>query len=104
MRRHRSIDAAATKHGRWRLSNEELMGSPVIQLFATGAISAMIVVSAVLASAKTPKGCDVEYSHNKVAIKAEGQTKKDFIAACQSRSRASPTAPTPDADAAPVGY
>jgi hypothetical protein len=76
------------------------MGSPVIQLFATGAISAMIVVSAVLASAS----CDVEYSHNKVAIKAEGQTKKDFIAACQSRSRASPTAPTPDADAAPVGY
>jgi hypothetical protein len=80
------------------------LGSPVIQLFATGATSAMIVVSAVLASAKTPKGCDVEYSHNKVAIKAEGQTKKDFIAACQSRNRASPTAPTPYADAAPVGY
>jgi hypothetical protein len=80
------------------------MGSPVIQLFATGAISAMIVVSAVLASAKTPKGCDVEYSHNKPAIKAKGQTKKDFIAACQSRNGASRTAPTPDADAAPVGY
>jgi hypothetical protein len=80
------------------------MGSPVIQLFVTGAISAMIVVSDAPASATTPKGCDVEYSHNKAAIKAEGQTKKDFIAACQSRNRASPTAPTPDADDAPVGY
>jgi hypothetical protein len=80
------------------------MGSPTIQLFATSAISAMIVVLAVPASAKTPKGCDVEYSHNKAAIKAEGQTKKDFLATCQSRDRASPTAPTPDADAAPVGY
>jgi hypothetical protein len=80
------------------------MGSPTIQLFVTSAISAMIVVLAVPASAKTPKGCDVEYSHNKAAINAEGQTKKDFIAACQSRNRASPTAPTPDADAASVGY
>jgi hypothetical protein len=80
------------------------MRSPVIQLFAMAAIGAIIVVTAVPAFAKTPKGCDVEYSHNKPAIKAEGQTKKDFIAACQSRNGASRTAPTPDADAAPVGY
>lgn len=51
---------------------------------------------------KTAKECNAEYKANKEAIKASGQKKKDFIAACRSGaptpSGAAPSvAPTPSA-------
>jgi hypothetical protein len=41
---------------------------------------------------KTIRECDDEYAANKPAIKASGQTKRDFVAACRSGSESIPTA------------
>jgi hypothetical protein len=84
--------------------NEEIMSPPFIQFFAMSTISAMIVISTTPAFAKTSKACDIEYSRNTAAIKAQGQTKQEFIAACQSRITANPPASQSDANDEPVGY
>jgi hypothetical protein len=52
------------------------------------------------ASAKTAKECSAEYSENKAAIKAGGQKKADFIAACRAGTETVPTAAAPAAPAA----
>ena len=53
--------------------------------------------------AKTAAQCNSEYSANKVAIKAGGQTKKEFVAACRSGTETIPTAAAAPAPApAPI--
>jgi hypothetical protein len=70
-------------------------------VLSAATIGAMIALSAPPAFAKTVKECDAEYSANKDAIKASGQTKKDYVAACRAGTAAAPpTAPTPPAAAA----
>ncbi len=61
----------------------------------------MITLSGQPAFAKTVKQCDADYAANKDAIKASGQTKKDYVAACRAGTAAAPTAaaPTPVAPA-----
>ncbi len=48
---------------------------------------------------KTAKECDAEYKANKEAIKASGQRKKDFVAACRAGTETIPTGATPAAPA-----
>lgn len=57
------------------------------------AVAAMLAVSPIAATAatKTAKECDTEYAANKDAIKASGQTKKDFVAACRAGSDVVPS-------------
>jgi hypothetical protein len=54
---------------------------------------------------KTSSQCNAEYAANKAAIKAAGQTKRDFVAACRSGNESIPTAATaPPAPAAAPSY
>jgi hypothetical protein len=54
---------------------------------------------------RTVRECDDEYAANKSAIKASGQTKRDFVAACRSGSESIPTATiAPPAPAAAPSY
>jgi hypothetical protein len=55
------------------------------------------------AAGKTAKECNAEYAANKGAIKAGGQTKRDFVAACRSGTETIPTAAAAPAPApAPI--
>jgi hypothetical protein len=54
---------------------------------------------------KTVRECDDEYAANKSAIKASGQTKRDFVTACRSGNESIPTATiAPPAPAAAPSY
>ncbi len=72
----------------------------------SAAIALAITLTGAPASAKTLAECNREYAADKAAIKASGQTKKDYVAAC--RSGASPpaaTAPSPEPTPTPkTGY
>jgi hypothetical protein len=52
--------------------------------------------------AKTAKECDAEYKANKGAIKASGQKKKDFVAACRAGTETIPSVAAPTAPTAPA--
>ena len=58
------------------------------------------------AAGKSAKDCNAEYAANKEAIKASGQKKKDFVAACKAGTETIPTpaaaAATPTTAPAPV--
>jgi hypothetical protein len=54
------------------------------------------------AGGKTAKECGDEYSTNKAAIKAGGQTKKAFVADCRAGTETIPTAAPPTAAPAPA--
>jgi hypothetical protein len=56
--------------------------------------------AATAAGGKSAKDCNAEYSENKDAIKASGQKKKDFVAACREGTESVPP-PAPAAAAAP---
>jgi hypothetical protein len=63
--------------------------------------------AAVAPGVKTAKECDAEYKANKEAIKASGQKKRDFVAACRAGtetipSEAAPAAPATNAPPAPA--
>ena len=64
-------------------------------------VAALIALSSAPASAKTVKECDAEYAANKASIKASGQKKADYVAACRAGTAtpaaASATAPVPPA-------
>ena len=51
---------------------------------------------------KTAKACDAEYAANKEAIKASGETKKDFVAACRAGTEVIPSAQNTTTTAKPV--
>jgi len=54
------------------------------------------------AGGKSAKDCSAEYSANKDAIKASGEKKKDFIAACRSGTETVPPAPAAAAPPPPA--
>ena len=57
---------------------------------------------------KTASQCDAEYAANKAAIKASGQTKRAFVAACRAgnetipQGTAAPAAPPPSMHTVPA--
>src|SRR5271157_677829 len=59
------------------------------------------------AAAKTESQCDAEYAADKAAIKAAGQTKRAFVAACRAGNETIPqggaAAPAPAPAPAPTG-
>ena len=74
------------------------MRRSVFQILVAGGIAGIMAMSAAAAFAKTVKECDAEYAANKEAIKASGQKKADYVAAC----RAGTTAPVATPATAPV--
>jgi hypothetical protein len=64
------------------------------------ATAAPATIAAPAATVKSVKQCDAEYASNKDAIKAGGQTKKDFVAACRAGTEVIPTASTTSTPAA----
>jgi hypothetical protein len=80
-----------------------MMRHSFVYVLSAAAIGAMVALCGQPAFAKTVKECDAEYSANKDAIKASGQTKKDYVAACRAGTAAAPTAaPAAPATAAPA--
>jgi hypothetical protein len=56
-------------------------------------VAAIVAFSGAAANAKTVKECDAEYAANKEAIKASGQKKADYVAACRAGTTASVATP-----------
>ena len=74
------------------------MRRSVFQILVAGGIAGIMAMSGAAAFAKTVKECDAEYAANKEAIKASGQKKVDYVAAC----RAGTAAPVATPAAAPA--
>ena len=82
---------------------DQFMRLFIFSLLAAGAIGALSAFSAPPASAKTAAQCNADYAANKAAIKASGQTKKAYVAACRADTTGTPAgAPPPPATAAPA--
>ena len=77
------------------------MRRSIFQILMAGAIAGVVAMSGASAFAKTAKECDADYAANKPAIKASGQTKKDYVAACRAGTEAA-TAPAATPAAAPA--
>ena len=75
----------------------------VIHSLAAAAIGALLAVSSASAFAKTAAQCNADYAANKAAIKASGQTKKAYVAACRADTTGAPPAAAA-APTAPTGY
>jgi len=85
------------------------MRRTILGILVAGGIAGILAMSAAPSFAKTGKECDDEYAANKAAIKASGQTKKDYVAACRGETATAPAAvpaaapaPAPAAPAAPA--
>ena len=78
------------------------MRRSVFQYLAAAAISALLALSNTPALAKTIAECNAEYAANKAAIKAGGQTKRAFVAACHSGTETIPTSAAAPATTAPA--
>ncbi len=76
------------------------MNRSIWSVLAASGVAIVLAVAAAPSYAKTVKECDADYAANKAAIKASGQKKADFIAACRAGT-AAPTA-APAAAPAPV--
>ena len=77
------------------------MRRSVFQILVAGGIAGIMAMSGAAAFAKTVKECDAEYAANKEAIKASGQKKADYVAACRTGA-AAPVATPAAAPAAPA--
>jgi hypothetical protein len=75
----------------------------VIHSLAAAAIGALLAFPIAPAFAKTVAQCNADYAANKAAIKASGQTKKAYVAACRADTTGAPPAAAP-APTAPAGY
>jgi UPF0755 protein len=62
------------------------MREPFPHFLAAAVIGALIGASSSAALAKTAKECDVQYAANTDAVKAAGQARKDYLAACRART------------------
>jgi hypothetical protein len=83
------------------------MRTTAVASLVLGGIAAILALSGAPANAKTLKECNAEYAANKAAVKASGQTKAAYVAACRAEASASPPASTsaPDNDnAAPAKH
>jgi pyruvate/2-oxoglutarate dehydrogenase complex dihydrolipoamide acyltransferase (E2) component len=76
------------------------MRRSVFGILAVCAAAAVLAFSSAPTFAKTVKECDAEYSANKAAIKASGQKKADYVAACRAGTATTPAATAPAAPAA----
>ena len=76
------------------------MGRSVFQFLAAGAVGLLLAFSTAPAVAKTAAECNADYAANKAAIKASGQTKKDYVAACRAGTAPATAAPAPAPSAA----
>lgn len=68
---------------------------------ATGPAPGAAPAPAATTGGKTAKECDAEYKANKEAIKASGERKKDFVAACRAGTETVPSGAAPTAPSAP---
>ena len=67
----------------------------VFHILADGGIAGILAISSAPAFAKTEAECNAEYAANKDAIKASGQTKRDYVTACRAGTATAPAATTP---------
>src|ERR1700677_1433880 len=75
----------------------------IFQSIVAGLIAVLLPLSTAPASAKTAAQCNADYAANKASIKASGQTKKAYVAACRADTTGTPVgAPPPPATAAPA--
>jgi len=75
----------------------------VIHSLAAAAIGALLAFPIAPAFAKTAAQCNADYAANKAAIKASGQTKKAYVAACRADTTGAPSTAAA-APTAPAGY
>ena len=76
------------------------MRRSLFQILVAGGIAGMLAMSGSAAFAKTVKECDADYAANKAAVKASGQTKKEYVDACRAGTEAAPAATPASAPAA----
>jgi hypothetical protein len=70
----------------------------LIQSLAAGSIAVLLAFSSAPAAlAKTAAQCNADYAANKAAVKASGQTKKAYVAACRADTTGAPAAAPPAA-------
>lgn len=72
----------------------------IVHSLAITAVGALLAFSSAPAFAKTVAECNADYAANKAAVKASGQTKKDYVAAC--RTGDATVAPAPGVAPTPV--
>ena len=78
------------------------MRKTLISALAFCGIIGLASVSTTPSFAKTAAECNADYAANKATIKASGQTKKDYVAACRSGSATTPAAAPAAPAAAPA--
>jgi hypothetical protein len=85
------------------------MHKSIWSVLAACGVAAVVAFSSAPTYAKTVKECDAEYTANKAAIKAAGQKKADYVAACRAGTAApvatpaaAPAVPAPAPAAAPA--
>jgi hypothetical protein len=86
------------------------MHKGILSVLAAFGVAAVVALASAPSYAKTVKECDAEYTTNKAAIKAAGQKKADYVAACRvgaatpvvTPAAAAPAAPAPAPAAAPA--
>jgi hypothetical protein len=77
------------------------MRTAFIHALAIAGIAGLLSISATASLAKTVSECNADYAANKDAVKASGQTKKDYVAACRAGTATAPAA-APAATTAPT--
>jgi hypothetical protein len=78
------------------------MHKGVLSVLAAFGVAAVVALSSAPGYAKTVKECDAEYTANKAAIKAAGQKKADYVAACRAGAATPVATPAAAAPAAPA--
>ena len=78
------------------------MHKSIWNVLAACGVAAIVTLSSAPTYAKTVKECDAEYSANKQAVKASGQKKADYVAACRAGTAAPVATPAAAAPAAPA--
>jgi hypothetical protein len=78
------------------------MRSAIMKFISVCAAAAVLSVLSAPGFAKTVKECDAQYAANKAAIKASGQKKADYVAACRTGAAAPVVTPAVAAPAAPA--
>ncbi len=78
------------------------MRAAILRIMLVCAAATVLSLSSAPTFAKTVKECDAEYTANKAAIKASGQKKADYVAACRAGAAAPVATPAAAAPSAPA--
>lgn len=78
------------------------MFNRILSTFALSLTLGLLALPSAPAFAKTAAECTADYKANKAAIKASGQTEKDYVAACKTGTAATPAAAAPAPAPAPA--